>query len=222
MALIVETWTQFSIRAQIRLETRITSLFRDAILDREEVSQRSWFVTLEDPLNDPHFGTELGRNDLRFYPQVHNRQTVYFTVECKRLRVRTPSGFDCLATDYVKSGMQRFISGYYSRSLPCGGMLAYVMDNQLNDAMIDVLCAIDPERSNLGMPAIGAIATPSALIPAHSWSLDSQHQRANEQFAIYHALVPIDAQKMAVQPILDEATAQGELIEADDNADTFS
>jgi hypothetical protein len=70
----------------------------------------------------------LGRNDLRFYPPNHQGQTIFFTVECKRLRVTTKSHFTHLANKYVEEGIQRFVDGRYSAGLPCGGMVGYVMD----------------------------------------------------------------------------------------------
>ena len=88
--------------------------------DNKETIER-WFITLEDPITDPTFGTELGRNDLRIYPLNHCGQTIFFVVECKRLRVTSGSGFKHLADKYVEEGMQRFVDGKYASKLPCGG-----------------------------------------------------------------------------------------------------
>src|SRR5436853_4283413 len=133
MVLVFETWSGFILEHEVRHETPITALFRNALCQAYVAANRSWFVTLEDPINDPEFGTELGRNDLRFYPPNHHGQTVFFTVECKRLRVQTDSGFYNLTNEYVDKGMMRFVKGQYSAGLPCGGMVGYVMDNNLGD-----------------------------------------------------------------------------------------
>lgn len=87
MALILQVWLKFSRNREVRLEPRITAVFRDALIKAYAAAGRRWFITLEDPITDPTFGTELGRNDLRIYPQNHRGQTVFFVVECKRLRV---------------------------------------------------------------------------------------------------------------------------------------
>ena len=113
MALVLETWKEFSLHNQVRLETRITAVFRDALIKAYVKAERNWFIVLEDPITDPDFGTEKGRNDLRFYPPDHFGQKIFFTLECKRLRVRTQSGLKHLADEYVEKGLQRFTDEKY-------------------------------------------------------------------------------------------------------------
>jgi hypothetical protein len=106
MKLIVETWEEFVLHETIRHETKITALFRDALIAAYVAAGRSWFITLEEPITDPNYGTELGRNDLRFYPPKHDKQKLFFTVECKRLRVlRKNGGVNELADKYVDEGV---------------------------------------------------------------------------------------------------------------------
>ena len=136
MQLILETWDTFSMHRKVRLEERITALFATAIEDAYVAQRRSWFVFPEVPVTDPTFGTQTGRNDLRFYHRDIPGQRVFFTVECKRLHVTTASGFRHLADKYVDEGLQRFVDGKYSAGLPCGGMLGYVMDNRASEAFI--------------------------------------------------------------------------------------
>ena len=189
MALILDVWMQFSRHRQVRLETRITAVFRDALIKAYVASGRRWFITFEDPITDPTFGTELGRNDLCIYPLNQPGQTVFFVVECKRLRVTTESGFKHLADKYVEDGLQRFVDGKYASNLPCGGMLGYVMDNRLDDAFAKVRGEIEARRTTLKMKTKDSLRTPSSTVPRYRWSADSFHERADDKLCIHHLLV---------------------------------
>jgi hypothetical protein len=175
----------------VKKETRITAVLKDALIEAYVAAGRRWFVTPEEPITDPEFGTELGRNDLRFYPPKHYGQTIFLTVECKRLRVTTDSGFKHLADKYVDDGMQRFVDGQYASDLPCGGMLGYVMDNRLDDAFAKVQGEIDTRRSKLKMAAKGSFQTPSSTLPHYRWSADTFHQRADDKLCLHHLLVGV-------------------------------
>jgi hypothetical protein len=188
MALVLKTWHKFSLQNQVRQETRITAVFRDALIRAYVAEGRSWFIALEDPVTDPAFGTELGRNDLRFYPPHHHGQTVFFTVECKRLRVPTKSGIRHLADKYSEEGVQRFVDGRYSSGLPCGAMIGYVMDNNVAQAFSSVRSEIEKSRTALKMSAKNGILIPSSILKAHKWSADTIHARADGQFTVHHAL----------------------------------
>jgi hypothetical protein len=187
---IVDTWRDFLLNHQIKRETRITAVFRDALIAAYVAAGRSWFITLEDPITDVDFGTELGRNDLRFYPQNHHGQTIFFTVECKRLRVATSTGISQLADKYVEEGVQRFVDGRYSSGLPCGGMVGYVMDNEMSKAMASVLGAIRPRQKTVRLRA-KSLRTPSSVLPNYKWSADTGHILNAADFTLHHVLLGV-------------------------------
>lgn len=191
MVHVLETWDDFSLHHQVRHETRITAVFRDALISAYVAAGRSWFITLEDPITEPDFGTELGRNDLRFYPPNHCGQTIYFTLECKRLRVPTPSGIRHLADKYADEGIQRFVDGRYSAGLPCGGMVGYVLDNNTQEAFASVRSQIEAKCASLKMLPRNGIRVPSAVLPDYEWSADTLHERADGEFAVHHVLVGV-------------------------------
>jgi len=68
MRLILETWQGFSLHRRVRLETRITALFRSALIDACDEAGRTWFIELEGPVTDPTLGTEIGRNESQVLP----------------------------------------------------------------------------------------------------------------------------------------------------------
>jgi len=188
MVLLHETWQIFYRHRDVLLEERITALFRAALIEAYVAAGRSWFVTLEDPVTDPDFGTQWGRNDLRFYPPEHHGQSIYFTVECKRLRVMFESGFRHLADEYVREGLQKFVDETYSAGLPCGGMIGYVMDNRVDDAFSRVQSEINSRRSKLKMGQ-DALRDPSSVLSSCRHSADSLHMRTDGQLTVHHLLV---------------------------------
>ena len=187
MHLICETWNSFSLGSSITKETPITALFREALIDAYDAAGRNWFITVEDPIVDPTFGSEEGRNDLNFYPAAHRKQKVFFTVECKRLRVRRPSRLVHLANEYVDQGMQRFVDEKYSKGLPCGGMIGYVMDGNVDEAFKRVCIEIGRRIKKLKMRTCHPMQKPSKTIPTHTPSADSFHFRSDGMFALHHA-----------------------------------
>lgn len=99
--------------------------------------------------------------------------------------------FEHLADDYVKEGMQRFVDRLYSRGLPYGGMLAYVIDGQV-DAAFDRVCEeIAARRASLKMKIRSPLTTPSIALPAWKHSADTVHHRSDREFKLYHLLVGV-------------------------------
>lgn len=189
MLLIWETWEGFIRHPDVKLEEPITALFRDALIDAYEAAGKRWFVTLEDPITDPTYGTQEGRNDLRFYPlDHHKKQSIFFVVECKRLHVRTGSGFKHLADEYVKEGLQKFVDGQYSAGLPYGGMLGYVLDNRIEEAFTNVQKEIRGRHLDLKMKTQN-LYVPSSVLTACQHSADSIHLRTDGEITIHHLLV---------------------------------
>lgn len=191
MVHMLETWQSLCLDRDISKEPAITAVFRDALIDAYVAAGRSWFITLEDPVTDSGFGTELGRNDLRFYPPNHYGQSVFFTVECKRLRVTGESGLRHLVDKYADEGIQRFVDGLYSSGLPCGGMVGYVMDNQTALAFASMQVEILKKCSALKLPTHDGLRAPSTALPDYQWSADTLHERTDCRFLLHHLLLGV-------------------------------
>jgi len=189
---MLDTWQTLRLQRDLAKETAITAVFRDALIDAYVAAGRSWFITLEDPITDSDFGTEMGRNDLRFYPPNHHGQTIFFTVECKRLRVAGKTGLRHLADKYAGEGVQRFVDGRYSSGLPCGGMVGYVMDNQTALAFASIQEEIFKKRSELRLPIQDEIRVPSGVLPNYEWSADTLHERTDCRFLLHHVLLSMN------------------------------
>ena len=186
---MLDTWRTLCLRRDITRETAITAVFRYALIDAYVAAGRSWFITLEDPITDLGFGTELGRNDFVFIHRITMARLIFFTVECKRLRVTGESGLRHLVDKYADEGVQRFVDGRYSNGLPCGGMVGYVMDNRTALAFVSIQEEILKKRSALKLPNQDDIRTPSAVLPDYEWSADTQHERTDCRFLLHHLLL---------------------------------
>lgn len=190
MMLIYETWRIFSMHRSVRHEEAITALLADELVNEYERLGWPWFIIPEVPVSDSTFGTELGRNDIVFFHRSVS-QRIFFTVECKRLHVRTSSGFKHLADKYVDEGLVRFTESRYSAGLPCGGMVAYVLDNDLDLAFEKVKAEILNKCKNLKMRMPGAFRQPSEVLKGLSYSADTNHIRKDGEFVVHHLLLGV-------------------------------
>lgn len=112
-------------------------------------------------------------------------------MQCKRIHVRNRSGSRHLAAEYVTEGMQRFVDGEYSKGVPCGGMIGYVMDNDLDAAFRRVRSEIKTRRRALRVSTRHADKAPSAALPAWQHSTDTWHRRSDGEFLLHHALLGV-------------------------------
>jgi hypothetical protein len=94
-------------------------------------------------------GRILGLLDLHFKHRQSQRD--YFAFEAKRLHVTRPGGsFSNEHSIYVgNEGMMAFVDGQYSKGLPAGGMLGYVMDGKTKKAWDGLEAHIEKRRGEL-------------------------------------------------------------------------
>lgn len=133
-------------------------------------------------------GEETGRIDLKF---MHgHREHVYYSIECKRLRVvRKDGSTAALASEYVKEGMFRYFNGQYAADLNKGGMLGYVMDGDVPKARDNVVALIERNRNTLRMKST-ASANVSSILPSDPGMFDTSHtQPPGRLFIIHHLLL---------------------------------
>ncbi|HEY1049441.1 MAG TPA: hypothetical protein VGE39_06790 [Prosthecobacter sp.] len=188
MNLIHETWQALTMHRAVRHEEPITALLADQLVNEYEKRGWPWFIIPEVPVTDATFGTQLGRTDIRFFHR-NFRQRVYFVVECKRLHVRTNSGFKHLADEYVDEGLLRFANNRYAEGLPCGGMVGYVMDNEMDKALDRVKAEVLQKLPLLKMKNANDLRCPSVVLQGRVHSADTVHQRTSGKFLVHHLLV---------------------------------
>lgn len=189
MGHVLETWKSFSLHRKVKLENRINASFCEALKKACEDAGRTWVIVPEYPINDPVLGTQKGRVDLCFIPPDHRGQKVFFTLECKRLRVRTKSGLKSYADKYVSKGVLKFVVSQYAANHPCGGMLGYVMDGQLDEAFEAIQREVESPKYDLRMQTEKSACPPSSVLPHYPHSMDTFHIRTDGEFTLHHLLV---------------------------------
>jgi len=135
---------------------------------------------------DPMPGEDLGRLDIAFRPLIPC-EDIYFCLECKRLNVIKDGHKRAYASEYVKFGMLRFVTGQYAKAVRHGGMVGYVLDGNVPHAMAKVEANIRTRHSALRMDAPGAFQ-PSAVLIGDDRVRETHHHRAHETdlFRIHH------------------------------------
>lgn len=117
---------------------------------------------------------------------IDQERDTYIAYECKKLNVRhADGGRRSLAGPYLRDGMMRFVTEQYSRDLPVGCMLGYVMDRDLQWAYARVAVAMSRTR---------ALCMQGRPIPAPSIGVIqrfvTQHERSGRSLEMRHALLP--------------------------------
>jgi hypothetical protein len=186
--LVIDSWETFRKPVPDDLEVPITRRFRVHLQTQKAARRLPFHIVSESEELAPQAGDLLGRLDLRL---IHGyREKVYFAFECKRLNVVADGKRSSLAGEYVDEGMARFVTGKYAAGLDKGGMLGYVMDGQIDDAITAVTKAVESRRSKLKMEAKATLST-SSLRPKKSQVKETRHLQDGKPFAIHHVFVPV-------------------------------
>jgi hypothetical protein len=183
--LVLDSWEYFEYQGQLK-EVPITQRFCACLRNQKNRSKTPLSIFSESSeLNAK--GDMIGRIDLRF--SYGCREEVYFSLECKRLRVRFPSRFDTLAGKYVTEGMNRYFNGQYAVGLDKGGMLGYVMDSDVGAAIQDVKGAIEKRRSDLYIEENDSFRKCSC-VDSDQVKETHHHKDPRKPFIVYHVFVP--------------------------------
>lgn len=193
LELIVDSWGRISASAANELEDSITNRLCAALQNHPNREFYPFHIRSQTVILEPDLGTELGRMDIAFLPFVPSDK-IYFCVECKRLNAMTGIGVRAYFVEYVRFGMLRFVTGQYASSVHHGGMLAYVLNNDVAGAITGVEGNIRTLHQSLGMDSPGAFQA-SSLRPTDTLARETLHRRnANlEPLLIHHLFVACDS-----------------------------
>lgn len=188
LSLVVSSWEDLPAHAADETEDNITLLLCRKLRQNKKARELPFQVrpqTIElDPL--PGSDEETGRMDIVFIPRTDD-EDIYFCLESKRLNVVKDGKPRSYASEYVKAGMIRFVTGFYAKAVRHGGMLAYVLDGDVTKAMSNVEANIRLNHADLCMAAPGAFV-PSAILTSDERARETHHQRSHETelFRIHH------------------------------------
>ncbi len=89
-------------------------------------------------LFDPEVPERTGRSDIKIQTkQTFQDTSAYYIIECKRLNNQNLEGSRGLNAEYVKNGICRFVSEYYTSYFGTNGMIGFIVDD------LDVIQNID-------------------------------------------------------------------------------
>jgi hypothetical protein len=187
--LILNSWQTFKLPAALH-ENPITQAFCTHLRNNKKRDNHFFRIELESTEID-ELGNELGRIDLKFIGYGSCDEHVYFSIECKRLHVMFPNGKVAnLAPQYAEEGMYRYFNGQYAAGLNKGGMLGYVMDGNVETAMVDVDKAIKCRCKMLCMKPDTGLER--SKLTEDKRVRETHHQRTDKSaFIIHHVFLPL-------------------------------
>jgi hypothetical protein len=189
LEMVVDVWSSFSKPTINEHEVPITKRFRASLEQYKDSRYLPFRIDREVPVDNLDTAEELGRIDLRL---THGyRSDVYFALECKRLNITDNNGRNSsLAGKYVTEGMMRFVgeTPQYARTLAQGGMIGYVMDGNVNNAIRSVNRQIKTRYVNLSMKS--ATSLEASTKSSKNLIKQSVHVLPDKVFTIYHVFLP--------------------------------
>ncbi len=189
--IILREWNNFPRTTRNPLENRITKRFVGHLQSCQETRQLPFTFEALVKLVDARKDTETGELDIRV---IHGqRSRVFFAFECKKLNVIHYGKYASQAGKYVgDDGMGCFLSGQYDGGSDCGGMIGYVMDNNVPKAVIAINKALKTYENSLRIKQPVKLKISSLLNENDNPCYETIHMNSEKDFTIYHLILPYD------------------------------
>jgi hypothetical protein len=180
--LVLKSWEEMLPPLPNETEDNITNALCRTLVQNRTARGLMFQIRTQVVELDPMPGEDLGRLDIAFIPLVP-REDIYFCLESKRLNVIKDGKMRAYASEYVRLGMMRFVTGQYSKMVKHGGMIGYVLDGKISG----VEANIRERHEELCMSPPGAFQA-SAVLSGEAGARETHHKRAHEasQFRIHH------------------------------------
>ena len=186
---IFKEWNNFSRTIRNPLENRITKPFVGHLQSCQETRQLPFFFDANVKLVEAEKDNETGELDIRV---MHGkRPKVFFAFECKRLNVIRNGKYSSLSGKYVGTGgMGCFLSGQYDGGSDCGGMIGYVMDNDVKKAISAINKALKTYKNTLKIKQPVKLKMSPLLSKKNNPCYETVHINIENDFTIYHVILP--------------------------------
>lgn len=139
-----------------------------------------------------------GRADIRVLPtkDEYINDEEYYLIECKRLDNKNLCGIFGLNAEYIKNGICRFVSGYYSTYYGCNAMFGFVVEpvgNIDNDIVNNINSLLNTTMTNdHGIDVNAKAKNPlqyTDFANSYSYSYISKHTYASDkELVLYHLM----------------------------------
>ncbi len=191
LSLTIAAWESLSPIAPDAKEDYMTLALCRALRQNRAVRNLPFQIHTQQVELDPSPGEDMGRLDIAFNLLVP-REEIYFCLEGKRLNVVKDGIPRSYASEYVRSGMMRFIAGQYSRAVRHGGMIGYVLDQNITRAIANVEANIQARCSALRVTPPGHLR--DSTVSSDERVRETHHQREHEKstFRIHHLFMAVN------------------------------
>ena len=193
---VAVAWQQMPKPKRPEIENKITRRLVGWLLNAPDfIDQLPFDVVPQYEILGLH-GEILGRLDIYFKHRQSRRD--YLALEAKRLHVTYPGGG--VSTEYPTyvgaEGMTAFVEGPYSKNLPVGGMLGYVMDGDTGKAWDGLAARIEDRRDALCLSVDSKLSeSPLAHTVgkgmAGTWLGETLHDLKTHSLRLFHLLLPL-------------------------------
>ena len=179
------------------------SLVNDANLIRDEFLKylKDYDFKVKNELKHLIFDKEIpeitGRVDIRILPtkDEYVNDSAYYIIECKRLNAANLKGLRGLNAEYVKNGICRFSTGYYSSYFGCNAMFGFLVEpvNTQKDIVNNINSMLNIDFINAQGQSVNANATQQMqhenFAGGYSYSYMSKHTHSSgNELTLYHLM----------------------------------
>ena len=146
---------------------------------------------------DKEISENAGRVDIRILPtkDEYVDESAYYSIECKRLNSTNFSGRTGLNAEYVKNGICRFSTEYYSSYFGCSAMFGFLVEpvNVQKDIVNNINSMLNTDFLNAQGQSVNANATQQMqyenFADGYSYSYVSKHtHRSGNELTLYHLM----------------------------------
>ena len=179
------------------------SLVNDENLIRDEFLKylKDYDFKVKNELKHLIFDKEIpeitGRVDIRILPtkDEYVNDSAYYIIECKRLNAANLKGLRGLNAEYVKNGICRFSTGYYSSYFGCSAMFGFLVEpvNTQKDIVNNINSMLNIDFINAQGQSVNANATQQMqhenFAGGYSYSYMSKHTHSSgNELTLYHLM----------------------------------
>ena len=193
LELVMTSWDSFKKPDRLEREVSISEEFVKKIrIERNRRDDLPFHVWPEVNTLDTQ-AEDKGRTDILFAFLGTPQEEIHFVFECKRLRIPypPPSRLATNNSEYVnRQGMMCFVTGKYSRSVTNGGMIGYVMDGQIKEAIISVGKLIKNKRLDLKLAKDTSLERSSVMGNSQNVR-ETRHILNERKFTIHHIFLAV-------------------------------
>ena len=179
------------------------SLVNDENLIRDEFLKylQDFDFKVKNELRNLKFDKETventGRVDIRILPTKNEyvNDRAYYIIECKRLNTTNPKGTTGLNAEYVKNGICRFSTGYYSSYFGCSAMFGFLVEpvNTQKDIVNNINSMLNTNFTDAQGQSVNANAIQQMqyenFADGYSYSYVSKHTYCSgDELVLYHLM----------------------------------